>query len=154
MIAYLARLATTIASRGGARARKMARTTGLLAVATGFAAVALGFATAGGFMILRKFYDPVAVVFIIGAVYAAVSILIVLYVVLGGHETARAAHAPPDEVDTAQTTLAGLASAGDGERDRLALLAGAQLARGLKPTHLLALSFVAGLLSSLRRKGG
>lgn len=152
MIRYLANLATTVASRSGARAKKLARTTGLLAIAAAFASIALAFATAGAYLILRKSYDPVVVVFIIGAVYAAVAILIILYVVLGGHEVARAAHAEPDEVDTAQSTLAGLASRDTGERDRLAMLAGMQIARGLKPTHLLALSFIAGLVSAQRRK--
>lgn len=152
MIAYLTSLATTIANRGGARAKKFARTAGLIAVAAAFGSVALGFATAGAYMVLRTSYDTVVVVFIIGGVYAAAAILILLYVVLGGHEVARAAHAPPDEVDSAQATLSGLAAGTGSERDRLALLAGAQLARGLKPMHLLALSFLAGVLSSQRRK--
>lgn len=148
MLPYLARLVGSVARRGGERARRTARTAGLLALAGMFGSVALGFATAGAFMILRTLYDPVVALFIVGGVYAAIAILLVLYVVLGGHETAREAHAAPDELDTAQSTLAGLAESGRAERDRLAMLAGTQLARSLKPTHLLALSFVAGLLAS------
>ena len=85
---------------------------GLLALS--FGVVAIGFFSAGAYNLLSQIYNPAAALFIIGGFFAAVATLLVLYLALGGHETARAAHAALP-ADVAQASiLDGLAPAVNG----------------------------------------
>jgi hypothetical protein len=144
MTGMLARLASRFFAEISGGAKRIAHVAGLAALALVLAMVALGFATAGVFMLLRASYGATASMFIVAGGYAAVSFVVAAYIALAHHE------APPPGAtvrEVKQTLVDELRRSAGSDRERMALLAGAQIARDLRPMHLLLLSVVAGFVA-------
>jgi hypothetical protein len=147
MTPILARIASRLLAETSSGAKRLARLVGLGAFALLMAVVALGFATAGAFLLLLDRYGPVSATFIVAGAYAVLAIVLAAYLALGHRESTSSRSSA---AAIKRSVVDELKSQAGNERERVALMAGAQVAQELRPIHLLLLSLLAGFVAGTR----
>jgi hypothetical protein len=119
----------------------------------------IGFLTAAGYMQLRFLYGPLDAALIVGGIFVALAIIVVIALATGGRRSApkptvraapmRAA-APPAGDELASGIAEALSRGRNGGGEQLAMLAGTELGRQLRPFHLIAVAFIGGLIAGRR----
>ncbi|MBV9635005.1 MAG: hypothetical protein JO163_07750 [Methylobacteriaceae bacterium] len=146
MKSIFGRVASRLLAETGDGARRLARAAGLAILALALAVVALGFATAGGFLLLRDKYGTSSGMFVIAGAYAVVALIIGASLALGRRQP----EARQSTAQMKQTVIEELKKEAGTDRERVALLAGAQIAQHLRPVHILLLSLIAGVIAGAR----
>jgi hypothetical protein len=120
----------------------------------------VGFLTAAGYMHLRFLYGPLDAALIVGAIFVVLAMIVVVVLAMGGGRPAprasmqaapaRAASPPPAGDQLAAGIADALSRGRAGGGEQLAMLAGTELGRQLRPFHLVALAFIGGLIAGRR----